>query len=254
MHKRIIRKIKSNKGASLSMSLLLFLVCAAIGAIVLTAATASAGRLSSLAEMDQRYYSVSSAVQLLEKQLTGKEVTIYRECKTTVTTIVDGAGDPQTSSVYVFKIGDKDATEVDSFLSMRAKKLVFGNNALQTADDKAKAMKSTLSHEDKGTFNIVHSEKDNQENTLNCTVAWNMKADGTLVLKVSDGPENNKYTLALTLVPTVIENEKSAESEPTITSLGNNTYQKSTTVTTEKTARITWSYGGIIKEVSEPKS
>ncbi|MBR4256195.1 MAG: hypothetical protein IKQ18_03450, partial [Clostridia bacterium] len=186
------------------MSLLLFLVCAAIGAIVLTAATASAGRLSSLAEMDQRYYSVSSAVQLLEKQLTGKEVTIYRECKTTVTTIVDGAGDPQTSSVYVFKIGDKDATEVDSFLSMRAKKLVFGNNALQTADDKAKAMKSTLSHEDEGTFKIVHSEKDNQENTLNCTVAWNMKADGTLVLKVSDGPENNKYTLALTLVPTVI--------------------------------------------------
>ena len=70
--------IRSRSGASLSMALLLFLVCAVIGAVVLTAGTAAAGRVSRLAEMDQRYYSVSSAAQLLAEELSGKTVTVVK--------------------------------------------------------------------------------------------------------------------------------------------------------------------------------
>lgn len=237
------------------MALLLFLICAAIGAIVLTAATASAGRLSSLAEMEQRYYSVSSAAEMLEKQLTGKSVTVDRESVKTVRTIVNGQGDPSVSAVYTFKVNDKDPTEVESFLSERAKYLVFGSNNLQSDADKENAMQAKLSHAEEGTFDIVHKAQHNgQENPLNCTVNWTMKSDGTLVLKITDGPENNKYTLALTLIPTVVEDETSIESDPEIKPLGNNTYERITTVITKKTARISWEYGGIIKEVSEPKA
>ena len=58
-------KIRSNRGASLIFALLLFLVCTVIGSVVLAAGTASAGRMSKLGESDQRYYSVTSAAQLL---------------------------------------------------------------------------------------------------------------------------------------------------------------------------------------------
>lgn len=83
---RISAKLRSDRGASLSFALLLFLVCTVIGSVVLAAGTASAGRMSQLGESDQRYYSVASAAQLLAKELTDKEVRIIRKCVETKTT------------------------------------------------------------------------------------------------------------------------------------------------------------------------
>ena len=88
---KIARKLRSGRGASLLAALLLFLVCSVIGIVVLTAATAAAGRASKLAENDQRYFSVSSAAELLAQELSGKTVTINREKVTERT---------QTTNVY----------------------------------------------------------------------------------------------------------------------------------------------------------
>ena len=63
--KRAAEKLKSSRGASLMMALLLFLVCAVVGSAVLTAGTAASGRMAKIAESDQRYYSVNSAANLL---------------------------------------------------------------------------------------------------------------------------------------------------------------------------------------------
>ena len=63
--KRAAEKLKSSRGASLMMALLLFLTCAVVGSAVLTAGTAASGRMSKIAESDQRYYSVNSAANLL---------------------------------------------------------------------------------------------------------------------------------------------------------------------------------------------
>lgn len=68
------RKLRSQAGLSLSMSLLLFLVCMAVCSVVITAATAAGGRMSQLARMDQRYYSVTSAAELLCQHIDGKSV------------------------------------------------------------------------------------------------------------------------------------------------------------------------------------
>lgn len=76
--RRARAKLQSQRGASLSIALLLFLVCVVVGTVVLTAGTAAAGRLSELADMDRRYYSVTSAAELLAKELTGVPVTIQR--------------------------------------------------------------------------------------------------------------------------------------------------------------------------------
>ena len=66
--KAIRQKLNSQNGASITYALLLFLVCAVVGSIVLTAGTASAGRFSGLSENDQQYYSVTSAAELFGTQ------------------------------------------------------------------------------------------------------------------------------------------------------------------------------------------
>ena len=74
----VMKKIRSRKGASITFALLAFLVCSVVSAVVLAAASASAGRVSGLADMDRRYYAVSSAAQLFSETLNGQEFTIER--------------------------------------------------------------------------------------------------------------------------------------------------------------------------------
>ncbi len=75
----IRRKLKSETGASITFALLLFLVCAVVGAAVLVAGTTASGRMSKIAENDQRYYAVNSAARFLvdtiqEKRLEVKKI------------------------------------------------------------------------------------------------------------------------------------------------------------------------------------
>ncbi len=90
-------KLRSNRGASLLVALLLFMVCSVVGIVVLTAASAAAGRASKLAENDQRYYSVASAAELLAQELNGQTVSIIREeTRTDTTTTVSTMTIPET--------------------------------------------------------------------------------------------------------------------------------------------------------------
>ncbi|MBR2547689.1 MAG: hypothetical protein IKF07_05825 [Eubacterium sp.] len=73
---RSIKKLRSGKGASITFALLLFLVCAVLSSIIITAASAATGRISNMAETDQRYYSVTSASILLKDLICDKTVTV----------------------------------------------------------------------------------------------------------------------------------------------------------------------------------
>ena len=86
MKKAVSKKLRSNEGASLVIALLLFLVCAIVASVILTAGTAAAGRLSKKAELDQKYYLVNSAADILAKELEGK--TIIKEEKTEGTSTI----------------------------------------------------------------------------------------------------------------------------------------------------------------------
>ena len=74
MKKAVSEKLRSNEGASLLIALLLFLVCAIVSSVILTAGTAAAGRLSKKAELDQKYYLVNSAAEILAEELEGKMI------------------------------------------------------------------------------------------------------------------------------------------------------------------------------------
>lgn len=86
MKKTVSKKLSSNDGVSLSIALLLFLVCAIVASVILTAGTAAAGRLSKKAELDQKYYLVNSAADILAEELEGK--TVIKEEKTEGTSTI----------------------------------------------------------------------------------------------------------------------------------------------------------------------
>lgn len=90
--RKAAEKLKSSRGASLMMALLLFLVCAVVGSAVLTAGTAASGRMSKIAESDQRYYSVNSAASLL--------IDLYKDQTVTIKTTI---GDDPTNPTYTIQ-------------------------------------------------------------------------------------------------------------------------------------------------------
>ncbi len=73
---RIADKLRSRNGASITFALLLFLVCAVLCSVIITTASAAAGRMASMAESDQRYYSVTSACEVLKELIDGKTVSV----------------------------------------------------------------------------------------------------------------------------------------------------------------------------------
>ena len=75
----IKKKLRSQYGASITFALLLFLVCAALCSVIIVAATSSAGRMSKLAETDQRYYAVTSAADLITELLKEPVTIVQRE-------------------------------------------------------------------------------------------------------------------------------------------------------------------------------
>ena len=106
MGRMISKKLRSSKGASLTFALLAFLVCAVISAVLLASASAATGRLSNLAETDQRYYAVTSAAQLFCDELNGQEFNIERK-QTNYQVNVKGYYTAADGNVYGFPVSDE---------------------------------------------------------------------------------------------------------------------------------------------------
>ena len=73
MTDRFRRKVRSQRGASLLLALLFLLICAMVGASILMAAAANAGKHRSNLDEHQTYLALSSAVSLLCDELAQAE-------------------------------------------------------------------------------------------------------------------------------------------------------------------------------------
>ena len=135
-------KIKSQRGASITFALLLFLVCAVISSIVIVAATAVGGRASKMAELDQRYYSVNSAAEYLRDVLETQTVIVTTGTKTVST--VDQTGEEDTSEgstktdlpaeLILKGTSDMDISSDTSLVSVAAKMLAKVDGAALSTD------------------------------------------------------------------------------------------------------------------------
>ena len=227
MFKSLKNKLNQERGASLTYALLLFMVCAVVGSVVLTAATAAAGRASENYAYDQRYYSVTSAAELFSDKLGGESVTFDIVKKSyydqTTTTVCDAegkrVGDPATSkgdpydvSYTLERNGQPLPTSSSNLLEQAMLAFIGGRDAatlfsaasLDLTDEQTLAP-LTLSISAAGTGAPDVSK-------LNVTVKRTLKADGSLELVFSnDNGDADKYELVLTLSANRSVNQRSFE-------------------------------------------
>ncbi len=78
------RKLRSRRGASIIIALLVLLICATAGAAALTAASANAGRYTHMRRDQQRYLAVSSAVKLVRAELADQSFSASAQLDETV--------------------------------------------------------------------------------------------------------------------------------------------------------------------------
>ena len=153
MGRKMLKKLRSREGASLTFALLAFLVCAAVSAVLVAAGMASAGRLSGLAEADQRYYAVTSAAQLFCDAI-GESKSYSVECteiKKTLTDIIytfnpitgemTPSGSPVAEpTVYKLRMVPKDAFDEDN----KTEGTQTSNPALNSTDPPSALMEAAL--------------------------------------------------------------------------------------------------------------
>ena len=190
----IKKKLKTQDGASISFALMLFLVCAVLSSAVIVAGTAAAGRLSRLAETDQRYYAVTSAAELLCSNISGKTITVEynKETGTVIpaasTTILSDAseklvealsstGEEETDEVLqrTFRLTpDTDVSNARLDCIIKETLQRDGMLLFEVSNDPGESRSGIY------TLRIVFSSKmkrsasDNSEDTVKTTLTWNL--------------------------------------------------------------------------------
>ena len=190
MNNRIKKKLRSRTGASISYALLLFLVCAVLCSVLLTAATASSGRMSQIAETDQRYYAVTSSAELLKDMIDGKPVSVVKVEQTEYkTTYTDGnAGSPVQDGETIVKtyiISDKKAGDIVDGDLIDAN-LIDSAKIDSIQKDAAKNLykSQSLSNRELNLTSDFYSATGLDYDSLAVTAMENMGVDGNITLTV----------------------------------------------------------------------
>ena len=114
------RKLKSTSGASIVIALVYFLLCLTVGAVIMTAATASAGRINRVTDEQQAYFAVRSAAELLRDDLAGKRFEATYEQH-----IGGDSGSGQIAGPTTYVIKDAACVNLAEKISERAKYLFY---------------------------------------------------------------------------------------------------------------------------------
>lgn len=236
----IQRKLRSRKGASISYALLLFLVCAAAGSVVLAAAAAAAGRLSGLAEADQRYYSVTSAAELLKEKYDGAGVkAVKTETKEVITTYsFEGGetGSTETPGIPTFTIDGEEAGEdyvPKSLLQAAASYLLTADGLTVFPAHREFTLEASGISQEKADRLLVNGKA-------------KLMRDGTITLEISSrteagrGSEAGVYMLLLTFGADRQDRTSSRTRSGTPETDGEGGYQVTSLTTETTTMDITW--------------
>lgn len=215
-----IGKVSSRTGASITFALLLFLVCAVVGSVVLVSGTSAAGRLSKIAEYDQRYYAVTSTAQLLADKLDNYDVTVVQSSvqtveKTAVYTydsegVVTSRVMEETSNTVAYKSdmdgsdGKASASLGQSLLRDAALYLIFDPDVTYNFASQAayESNYPALSADKQISLSITHAAPSGISNDpLAVDAVMTIHPSGDINIKLSNafGSDNEKYQLTLVL-------------------------------------------------------
>ena len=214
MKQRIMQKLRAQTGASITFALLLFLVCSVLCSVILVAATASAGRMARIRDMDERYYAVTSAAEVLKGLLDGK---------TAISETVDG--NTRDTTVYL-KDGDPLSTQTESFQADAAYRLA------QDPVDKLSKEPLELSVESNGPLDAE------AEKALAVRIEESLDENGTITFAMKNA-EGDPYILTLTFNADKQQTTSTWEEEPEDGS------EEEPTTHVKTTTTWTWHLAGI---------
>ena len=210
MNQRIRKKLSARTGASITIALLLFLVCGVLCSVILTAGSAAAGRMSQVPESDQRYYAVTSAAELLQELIDGKTVSIVEVRETCWTTAYSGgvAGTPEEESVVtrqylVADLAPGEIDELDLTEENRVENLRTDSFTLDAA--KAVCLRTTVTDRELALRSSFWAASGLDYDALAVTLRENVAADGSIRFALWNsykGPEaesdpGTRFTLRL---------------------------------------------------------
>lgn len=235
MKKTIMNKLRSRTGASISFALLLFLVCAVLCSVILTAATAASGRMSNLAETDQRYYAVTSAAELLkdlfnkktvkiEKITTGKREEKYKDGSASQSTDYGDDYKLKLNSVEV----EKGSPSFSSIVTDAAYKYLNGVKSGDFSLQSSASLKNALGFS-------------GNTDSLAVDIKEVIDSNGNITLTVGD-----KYKIELVFSASVtgpMTTEAAGTSSTTI--ISDTEYIIETDMTKTETTTLTWALTGI---------
>ena len=257
----IKQKLRSRTGASITFALLLFLVCAILCSVILAASTSAAGRMSRIAETDQRYYGVTAAAELLTDLIDGKTVSIVEVTETQYTTNYSGGtpGTPTagetTTSFYI--VENKKAGEITSADLTDGN--VFVPNAAGTSDsileDAAKSIcrSDAITDRELGLASSFYGACSLDYDALSVTILENIDRSGTITFTLYNtysekdqvSSAGSRYTL---YVPFSADRSVTTDSrtEPVSSApLGDDSYTEVTKTTVTTVTTLTWTLNGI---------
>lgn len=200
----IKNKIRSRKGASITFALLIFLVCAIISGVVIVAGSTAAGRMSQIAQSDQRYYAVTSAAGLLRDEIDGMRVTVSYK--------LDASGQPIADSNQVTKVASvavnsTTGVETETPITPGLRKILEDATLKLALKDKTP---HTLTLEVQGY------------DTLKCLIVENVMPDeGQLIYQISNVPpetdaKKTTYTLQVIFNANISESKTQGISGETV--------------------------------------
>ena len=255
----IQKKLRSERGASITFALLLFLVCAAVGSVILTAATAASGRFSSLAESDQRYYSVTSAARLLKEKYgrgDNAAVTVVKETVTTSTATYNyedelknqSIDDPITTKTINGTVADYDY-KLKNFFEEAASRWLENGTFVTSGQSIESEYTFTVDDED-----VEKAVKD----AVEVSVHEYLYEDGTIELQLEgtagtgngggtggEGGTSDAFRMRMTFVPDIQQKTDTKTQEGTPQDVGTSGYNVTTTTTVTETTLMTWKLTGI---------
>lgn len=168
----IRKKLNSQRGASITFALLLFLVCAVVGSAVLVAGTAASGRMSRIAETDRRYYAVNSAARFLVETIESETVTI-EETKSI----------PSGSPAY--RLNGNDPEEISSSFPVDAAVQLGYLGGTKITEPKTRS-----------NFTIAFDGLDSEQaSAVAVDIKQVLNPDGTMMFEISKGSDAQKYTI-----------------------------------------------------------
>lgn len=251
----LVKKLKSNRGMSILMGLLLFLVCCAVGAAALTSAASNAGRYTHLRQDQQRYLSVASAARLVRDELCQGSYTASASLTERYEHYSRTHTNPETGAVSVSwytegpyynmdKLFDNSYTGLFSpwlreRLDMLFQAQEVEENWWSLGEQTKPANPGALEYSDLD----IQLPGEGADSILN-RVKWRLTMGENYALNASfwveetdkDGNISNYYTTTLT-IPAVV-----TFSENTVSN--NSTYQTRTTTT--RTMTVTWPLEGAV--------